>query len=165
MAMKEPIVIRPELADQFFAAMENGRVVLFTAPCGFGKSVTAQVLLAGRQVCVRSADAPDFAVGSTPGAPGTGGPAGTLYLDSGKSKQALRPALSRDGARLVNFVPVCRAGTDFQRAVAPAGSGTGRGTAGSLWRAGVGPDQEDRLQRWRRAENGQSPGLRGAAAI
>ena len=46
MAMKEPIVIRPELADQFFAAMENGRVVLFTAPCGFGKSVTAQVLLA-----------------------------------------------------------------------------------------------------------------------
>ncbi len=62
MAMKEPIVIRPELADQFFAAMENGRVVLFTAPCGFGKSVTAQVLLAGWQVCVLSADAPDFAL-------------------------------------------------------------------------------------------------------
>ena len=61
MAMKEPIVIRPELADQFFAAMENGRVVLFTAPCGFGKSVTAQVLLAGWQVCVLSADAPETA--------------------------------------------------------------------------------------------------------
>ncbi len=71
MAMKEPIVIRPELADQFFAAMENGRVVLFTAPCGFGKSVTAQVLLAGWQVCVRSADAPDFAAANGGGRIGT----------------------------------------------------------------------------------------------
>ena len=62
MPMKEPIVIRPALAAQFAAAMENGRVVLFTAPCGFGKSVTAQVLLAGWQVCVLSADAPDFAL-------------------------------------------------------------------------------------------------------
>lgn len=50
-AVSEHIVIRSALAQRFAAAMEQGRIVFFSAPCGFGKTTTAHALLRGRRVC------------------------------------------------------------------------------------------------------------------
>lgn len=38
-------ILRAELAEQFRFALECGRAVLFTAPCGFGKTTAARALL------------------------------------------------------------------------------------------------------------------------
>lgn len=46
------IVIKPALLKLFQRGLEQYRVVLFSAPCGFGKTATASALLAQRQVCV-----------------------------------------------------------------------------------------------------------------
>ena len=45
-----------------------GRVFLFSAPCGFGKSALADALLAGREVLRLNAGAPDFALPAPDGA-------------------------------------------------------------------------------------------------
>ena len=39
-------VIERALAESFRAAMERGRIALFSAPCGFGKTVVSRALLA-----------------------------------------------------------------------------------------------------------------------
>ena len=48
--MEDHITIRPALAEQFGAALESIRIILLSAPCGFGKTVTAEKLLSGRRV-------------------------------------------------------------------------------------------------------------------
>ena len=59
--MSKP-VIDAALAAAFGDVMERGRVALFSAPCGFGKSVVSHALLRGRRVRELSADAADFAL-------------------------------------------------------------------------------------------------------
>ena len=39
--MQDAIVIKPFVADQVKNAMIHGRVIFFSAPCGFGKTTTA----------------------------------------------------------------------------------------------------------------------------
>lgn len=48
--MEWEAVLKPALAEQFEQAMRRGRAVLFSAPCGFGKTTTARALLSGRRV-------------------------------------------------------------------------------------------------------------------
>ena len=51
-----PVIERP-LEESFRTAMERGRIALFSAPCGFGKSVVSRALLEGCRVRELSADA------------------------------------------------------------------------------------------------------------
>ena len=60
--MEQYVVLKPALVQQFEKAMVKGRAVLFSAPCGFGKTTTARQLLAGREVCVRSVGDPHYAL-------------------------------------------------------------------------------------------------------
>ena len=58
--MKDAIVIKPALADQVKNAMIHGRVIFFSAPCGFGKTTTAWALLEGKKVHFAAAGEPGF---------------------------------------------------------------------------------------------------------
>ena len=62
--MEQEIILKPSLVEQFEAAMTRGRVVLFSAPCGFGKTTAAQGLTEGGKVCFLSADQPGFTLPS-----------------------------------------------------------------------------------------------------
>ena len=53
-------VIEKELSGAFAQALDRGRMVLFSAPCGFGKTVVSRALLEGRRVLALSAEAGDF---------------------------------------------------------------------------------------------------------
>ena len=53
-------VIETRLAEAYRAAMERGRIVVFSAPCGFGKSVVSHALVQGCRVRELSADEGDF---------------------------------------------------------------------------------------------------------
>lgn len=44
------VVIKPELEQEFKKAMKNGRIVFFSAPCGFGKTTVSKALLKGMKV-------------------------------------------------------------------------------------------------------------------
>lgn len=55
-------VICPGLAEAFHEVMSQGRIVLFSAPCGFGKSVVSRALLHRRKVRELSADDQNFAL-------------------------------------------------------------------------------------------------------
>ena len=48
--MENHITIKPALAEKFKTAMRQSRVIFFSAPCGFGKSTTAEYLLSGRKI-------------------------------------------------------------------------------------------------------------------
>ena len=48
--MQDAIVINTFVADQVKNAMIHGRVIFFSAPCGFGKTTTAWALLEGKKV-------------------------------------------------------------------------------------------------------------------
>lgn len=58
--MAQPVVFRRKLKEQVQAALENGRAVLFSAPCGFGKTTTIRAILAGNRMIEVSAGSPDF---------------------------------------------------------------------------------------------------------
>ena len=58
--MQDAIVIKPSLADQVKNAMIHGRVIFFSAPCGFGKTTTAWALLEGKKVHFAAAGEPGF---------------------------------------------------------------------------------------------------------
>ena len=60
--MAKNVVIRPSVREQYQNFMARGRVLFFTAPCGFGKSILAETLLAGQQVLSLTAGEPDFAL-------------------------------------------------------------------------------------------------------
>ena len=58
------IIIKPSVQKQFDSFMAHGRVLFFSAPCGFGKTVLADALLRGQKVLRLSAGAPDCAIPS-----------------------------------------------------------------------------------------------------
>lgn len=49
-------IIKPALKEIFLAGWERCRVILFSAPCGCGKTTAAQALLAGHNVCTLGAE-------------------------------------------------------------------------------------------------------------
>ena len=56
------MIVKPSVQQRFDGFMERGRVLFFSAPCGFGKTALADALLSGRNVLRRNAGAPDFAL-------------------------------------------------------------------------------------------------------
>ena len=54
------IIIKPSVQKRFDSFIRHGRVLFFSAPCGFGKTVLADALLIGRNVLRMSAGQPDF---------------------------------------------------------------------------------------------------------
>lgn len=62
--MTEKIIIKPSVQKRFDSFMEHGRVLFFSAPCGFGKTVLADALLRGRKVLRQNAGEPDCAISS-----------------------------------------------------------------------------------------------------
>lgn len=60
--MKENIVIKPSVMKQFDNFMHQGRVLFFSAPCGFGKTAVANALLSRHRVLRISADNPNFSL-------------------------------------------------------------------------------------------------------
>ena len=44
------IIVKPSVRQRFDSFMERGRVLFFSAPCGFGKTALADALLSGRDV-------------------------------------------------------------------------------------------------------------------
>ena len=73
--MENNIILTSTLTRRFETAMRRGRAVLFSAPCGFGKSAAARELLSGRRVLELSADDPEFSL------PATGGRWDVLLVD------------------------------------------------------------------------------------
>ena len=56
------VIINHELEEKFKQAIDNGRIVMFSAPCGFGKSTTAKTLLEGYKTKTLYADDENFEV-------------------------------------------------------------------------------------------------------
>ena len=56
------IIVKPSVRQRFDSFMERGRVLFFSAPCGFGKSTLSDALLSGRDVLRLDAGAADFAL-------------------------------------------------------------------------------------------------------
>lgn len=73
--MEECVILTTSLARRFEAAMRKGRAVLFSAPCGFGKTASARALLAGKRVCAISAEDPELSL------PAPGGKWDVLLVD------------------------------------------------------------------------------------
>ena len=48
--MQESIIIKPSVEKLFEHFMRQGRVLFFSAPCGFGKTAVAEALLSSREV-------------------------------------------------------------------------------------------------------------------
>lgn len=61
-----PIIIKPALEEIFLTGWEHCRVILFSAPCGCGKTTTATALLKGHTVCALNAADAVFAPESIP---------------------------------------------------------------------------------------------------
>ena len=60
--MTKNIIIKTSVQKWFDSFMVHGRVLFFSAPCGFGKTVLADALLRGRNVLRQSAADPDCAI-------------------------------------------------------------------------------------------------------
>ena len=56
------MIVKPSVQQRFDSFMERGRVLFFSAPCGFGKTALADALLSGQNVLRRNAGAADFAL-------------------------------------------------------------------------------------------------------
>lgn len=56
------VVVKQELEQKFMQAMNDGRVIMFCAPCGFGKSTTVRALLEGYKTRIIYADGDDFEI-------------------------------------------------------------------------------------------------------
>ena len=54
--MTENIIIKPSVQKRFDSFMAHGRVLFFSAPCGFGKTAVAEALLSSREVLRLPAD-------------------------------------------------------------------------------------------------------------
>ena len=64
MTDKSAIIVKPSTAQAFETLWERGRVLFFSAPCGFGKTVLADTLLDGRHVLRLNAADTGFALPS-----------------------------------------------------------------------------------------------------
>lgn len=64
MTDKNAIIVKPSAAQAFDAFRERGRVLFFSAPCGFGKTALADTLLDGCPVLRLNAGAAGFALPS-----------------------------------------------------------------------------------------------------
>ena len=60
--MTKNIIIKTSVQKRFDSFMVHGRVLFFSAPCGFGKTVLADALLRGRNVLRLSAADPDCVI-------------------------------------------------------------------------------------------------------
>ena len=49
--MADTVILKQKTAEEFKNAMRYGRIILFSAPCGMGKTTTANALLNGLKVC------------------------------------------------------------------------------------------------------------------
>ena len=58
------IIVKPSVQQRFDSFMERGRVLFFSAPCGFGKSTLSDALLSGRDVLRLTAGAADLFLGA-----------------------------------------------------------------------------------------------------
>ena len=59
-------IIKPSLKGIFLAGWEHCRVILFSAPCGCGKTTTAMALLSGHTVCTLQAADAEFLLENIP---------------------------------------------------------------------------------------------------
>ena len=64
MTDKSVIIVKLSTTQAFETLWKRGRVLFFSAPCGFGKTVVAEALLSGREVLRLSADSADFSLPS-----------------------------------------------------------------------------------------------------
>ena len=64
MTDQNTIIVKPSAAQAFEALWERGRVLFFSAPCGFGKTALADTLLDGRSVLRLNAADTGFALPS-----------------------------------------------------------------------------------------------------
>ena len=64
MTDKSAIIVKPSTAQAFETFWKRGRVLFFSAPCGFGKTVLADTLLDGRPVLRLNAADTGFALPS-----------------------------------------------------------------------------------------------------
>ena len=64
MTDKSVIIVKLSTTQAFETLWKRGRVLFFSAPCGFGKTAVAEVLLSGREVLRLSADSADFSLPS-----------------------------------------------------------------------------------------------------
>ena len=60
--MTKNIIIKTSVQKRFDSFMMHGRVLFFSAPCGFGKTVLADALLHGQNVLRQSAADPGCAI-------------------------------------------------------------------------------------------------------
>ena len=56
--MKQAVVIKEKIRKKFQEFMEKGRIMVFSAPCGFGKTTVAKELLkkSGKRILEKRAD-------------------------------------------------------------------------------------------------------------
>ncbi len=66
MSKSVPAIIKPSLEEIFLTGWEHCRVILFSAPCGCGKTTTASALLSGHTICTFSAADGEFPADSIP---------------------------------------------------------------------------------------------------
>ena len=62
--MQDNIIVKPSIEKQFDRFMRQGRVLFFSAPCGFGKTAVAETLLSGREVLRLTAGSADLSLPS-----------------------------------------------------------------------------------------------------
>ena len=60
--MTKNIIIKTSVQKRFDSFMMHGRVLFFSAPCGFGKTVLADALLHGQNVLRQSAADPEMCI-------------------------------------------------------------------------------------------------------
>ena len=60
------ILIKPSVQQKFDNVIQSGRILFFSAPCGFGKTALANALLRGYRTLRLCADAPDFTLRTLP---------------------------------------------------------------------------------------------------
>ncbi len=63
--MTGTIIIKPSIQRQFDRFMSSGRILFFSAPCGFGKTTLAEALLHGRNVLRLNMGSADCVIPST----------------------------------------------------------------------------------------------------
>ena len=66
MPVPETVVVKPAVRQRFERFLSHGRILFFSAPCGFGKTALAETLLSGQKVLRCSAADPEFSLSTLP---------------------------------------------------------------------------------------------------